>query len=585
MVNADGTLTIVRTWKATDACDNFTEHTQTITVNPIPTLSANPISQTITYGDDITSVTISNTYSTVTVSGLPDGLSYTSSTKTISGKPTAIGTYYVTATATSNQTPKCTTVQQVITIIVNKKDLVITLDSSKVYDGYPFEVTASQLHYNGLVNGDVISTGKIVTDDYWVGTYTCTDGFFAEMYADFKAVQSGFGPTSVTKNYNPTFIVNLTINVRPLEITANSNNKVFDNTNLEDPGSTFTNNTTLAATDAATVTVVGERLCVGDADNEVTDYQIKHTAEPRDVTECYSVTTQKGKLTVNPITTEFVCPNDVTVILRDGTTDTTVTTAVTGVATVTPAVSGVTVTNNLSALNPMQEGTYEVVWSIYDACDQFMTSCKQQVKVQYAICEGVTDYYGHDYDAVRIGSQCWLTEDLRWATGNHTAFDEDEDNVEKFGYLYSWFTAVGVEENNLNAVPTTYTGDDGTSYVQGICPQGWAVPSREDVEILDNTAGNVSVLKDPSTLYWQPGYEGVADGTGFNARGGGYYNSSINRYEDLMINYYFWESDHTPNTNVITSPAIVYYCDHIIHISSLTSDRKSVRCIRKNAPH
>ena len=583
--NANGTLTIVRTWIVTDACGRSTEHDQTITVNPYPTISATNATQIITYGGSITPIVISNTHSTVSVPTLPDGLNYNSSTQTISGKPSAAGTYTFTVSATSNMTPNCGTAVQDITIQVDKKALIITLDSTKVYDGTPFEVTASQLHYNGLVNGDVITTGTIVTDDYWVGTYTCTDGFFADMYAEFKAVQSGFGPASVTKNYDVTFIVTLRIDYRPLEITANTNEKVFDNTWLKDEGYSFTNGTSIATTDAADITVTGQQLYVGSSDNTVTAWQIMHSAEPRDVTACYTISTKKGTLTVNPITDGFECPATTTVSVAEGTSEVNVTTSHTGIPTLDPPVGGVYMTNNLDELNPMsvEVGTYTVTWKLYDAEGHYMTSCPQTVIVQYPTCDSVKGYHGHDYGAVRIGNQCWLTENLRWATGNHTAYDGDEvSNLDKFGYLYSWYTAVGVEENNVNADLTALErpAADGTTYIQGICPPGWAVPSREDVEILDNTAGNVSVLKEPSTLYWQPGYEGVG-GTGFNARGSGMYNSSINRYEDLMINYYFWETDHTPGTNVITSPAIVYYCDHIIHITSLASDRKSIRCIKK----
>ena len=141
---------------------------------------------------------------------------------------------------------------------------------------------------------------------------------------------------------------------------------------------------------------------------------------------------------------------------------------------------------------------------------------------------------------------------------------------------------MGVPEGDDNTTPTTYTADNGTTYVRGICPEGWSVGSLEDYQNLDLIAGSVAMLKDPSTLYWQSGHEGVADGTGFNARGGGWFNSNLNRYENLMLDYYFWQSDATPGSNVVTSWSIPYYCDNMISQTSLKTDRKSVRCIRKN---
>ena len=197
-------------------------------------------------------------------------------------------------------------------------------------------------------------------------------------------------------------------------------------------------------------------------------------------------------------------------------------------------------------------------------------------------CTGVT-YQGHDYDAVQIGSQCWLAENLRWATGDHHAYKDEADNLSKFGYLYSWYTTVGVTEGDNDAVPPTLTADDGTPYVQGICPPGWAVPSMADIAKLNLVPGGTAVLKDPSSEYWFSGYEGIPGGTGFNARGGGRYNAALNRYEDLMTANHFWASDATPGKITILSACVAYYCGQIILTDpNQKNDRKSVRCLRKS---
>jgi uncharacterized protein (TIGR02145 family) len=160
------------------------------------------------------------------------------------------------------------------------------------------------------------------------------------------------------------------------------------------------------------------------------------------------------------------------------------------------------------------------------------------------------------------------------------------DNLDKFGYLYSWYTAVGVPEGTTTVDPTFETADNGSLYVQGICPNGWAVGSMEDFHTLELTAGSISSLKDPSTLYWQNGYEGDNPGTGFNARGGGWYNSTRSRYEDIKTGYHFWKADAPSittltNSSTVVSLLISYHCDQILEQTSQKSDRRSVRCIRK----
>ena len=585
---ATGVVTITRTWSVTDLCDNVQTADQTITVNPLPTISAAPASQEITYGDDITPVVITNTASSVTLSTLPTGLSYNTSTQTIYSTPgthVAAGNYTITATAASGY--GCGSVTQEIQINVKKKNLTISLDSSKVYDGTPMVVTCAQVHYDGLVSGDVFTTGTITTDGFQVGDYYCTDNQFTRMWADYTATQSGFGPTSVTQNYAPTFQVVLRITPLELSLKANDATKVYDGTPLTN--NSFTVTSTLGADDEVHATVSGSQTCLGEADNEIvaTSVQVLHDngdGTTTDVTSSYSpVTLTKGTLKVTPITTGFDCPEAVTLTLIEGTYEMTVTDAdLNGPATLTPANTHTHVGNNLASLNPMAEGTHTVTWTLYDDCDSAMITCNQTVVVEYAPCEGVTDYHGHDYDAVRIGYQCWLTENLRWATGNHTTYNGNPDNLDKFGYLYSWYTTVGVAENNVNAVPETATAADGSSYVQGICPEGWGVPSQNDVDILNLAAGTVTTLKDPSTQYWLPGYEGVNPGTGFNARGGGLYNAALNRYEDLRTAFHFWESEAPTGTTSLVSACIAYYCDTLLTAKpNRKNDRKSVRCVKK----
>ena len=96
----------------------------------------------------------------------------------------------------------------------------------------------------------------------------------------------------------------------------------------------------------------------------------------------------------------------------------------------------------------------------------------------------VTDYDGNTYNTVKIGQQCWMKENLRTThyedgveipAGNSASYDVayrynpfgSSGSVATYGYLYNW--------------PAVMHGDssrfDTPSGVQGICPQGWHVPS------------------------------------------------------------------------------------------------------------
>ena len=475
-------------------------------------------------------------------------------------------------------------------LAINQKILLIELDSTKMYDGTKFRVTYDQLYTTGLLTGDYLASGNMWTESYQyndttysgihVGEYENNDGSFEAVEAIVGYVaKAGFsvkdaGGSVVTASYVPKFKVKLKIVKRPITITAASDSKPYDGTDLTNSGHSITSGA-LATGDSYTATVTGAQLCKGTKNNVPSGAVITRGTE--DVTADYTISYENGTLTVTDVDPgQFICPTAETFELNDCETSTSVT--LVGTPTVTGVAAGkYTVVNDL--VNPLSEGTHTITWSLLDDCGNEVGSCTQDVTVKYKECTGVT-WQGHPYDAVRIGSQCWFTENLQWNTGSAVAYGEDAANVGKFGYLYTWYTAVGVPENDNTTAPTTQNDDCGNPYVQGICPPGWAVGSQADYDLLNTTAGSTSNLKDPSTEYWQAGYEGVAGGTGFNARGGGWYNSALSRYEDIMTGYHFWNSDSNPGTTV-NSSTIVYYCDEILTVQAQKTDKMSVRCIRK----
>jgi uncharacterized protein (TIGR02145 family) len=469
------------------------------------------------------------------------------------------------------------------TLEVTKRPFTLTLDSTKVYDGDAFTIAANQLHVTGLVVGDTLASGTMWTESAEMGEYENQDGSFQATLAAGVIYKSGFSildpsSTDVTFCYTPTFKVKLGITPRVITITAASDSKPYDGTLLTNSGYNITAGTLASTDNLASCVVTGSQLCLGSSNNVPSAAVIMNGST--DVTSNYTIHYVNGTLTVTQAT-GFSCPATETFYLNDCASSMTVTLA--GTPTVTGVAAGhYTVTNNLSAKNPLTVGMHTITWSLLDDCDKVVATCDQTVKVDYKPCTGVT-WQGHSYDAVRIGSQCWFTENLRWATGNHAAYNDDASNVDKFGYLYSWYTAVGVPEDDDSAIPTTKYDECGNPYVQGICPEGWGIGSIADHNLLNTTAGSTSALKEMSTLYWLSGYEGTMPNTGFKARGGGWYNSALARYEDLMTGYHFWQSDATPGSAVFSN-TISYYCDEILSTQSRKTDKMSVRCVRKITP-
>ena len=174
-------------------------------------------------------------------------------------------------------------------------------------------------------------------------------------------------------------------------------------------------------------------------------------------------------------------------------------------------------------------------------------------------CGTVTDYDGNVYHTVRLGEQCWMRENLRtthYADGTAIAttsgtsetvpyyYQHNSLNVVQFGLYYNW-TAVmnGAESSNTNP-----------SGVQGICPDGWHVPSAAEwLELNDFVnsishyrcgTGSGSIAKAlASRTGWSnnstacaPGNNQAANNaSGFNAMPAGYYYSGTS----------FWDVSNT----------------------------------------
>jgi uncharacterized protein (TIGR02145 family) len=167
---------------------------------------------------------------------------------------------------------------------------------------------------------------------------------------------------------------------------------------------------------------------------------------------------------------------------------------------------------------------------------------------------------------------------------NYHAYQESTENLEKFGYLYSWYAAMNVTENDNTAVLSYSTGDDGQPFVQGICPDGWAVGNLQDFTELFDTVNNTTLLKDAGDGYWLPEFGGTLPNSGFNARANGLFKSSAQRYEDLLTGAHFWLPESGTASGTATSAVLQYYCSDGLFQQNSKADLMGVRCIRKVAP-
>lgn len=233
--------------------------------------------------------------------------------------------------------------------------------------------------------------------------------------------------------------------------------------------------------------------------------------------------------------------------------------------------------------------TTSIEWTIVDICGN--THTKTQV-LSFVLppCGDedhytVNDYEGNTYHTVRIAWNCWMKENLkstRYADGSEIAVangyngdlnPEVDVNIEKFGRLYTWYSAVKIAENSTASTPLD---TNEFKHIQGVCPDGWYLPNRECFASLN--AIEMTHMRKQGDAYWMDG--GGDNTTGMSLVGAGMYNCVTHRYENLLGNTYFWTSDDQGESGV---KSFVADCNCYTWYE-LVNDKKhafSVRCVKE----
>ena len=215
----------------------------------------------------------------------------------------------------------------------------------------------------------------------------------------------------------------------------------------------------------------------------------------------------------------------------------------------------------------------------------------------------VTDVEGNTYNTVWIGEQCWMKENLRTrkyadntpislgTTASTTdAYryypNNDSANVATYGYLYNW-VALMHGAGASNAIP---------SNVQGVCPDGWHLPSQGEWNQLTNYVRSKSeFLCDGSNANWAKalasttGWDSYGTNctvgnnpsdnnlTGFSAMPAGYFFN--NACTGLGMYAYWWSTGQNDATE-----AWAYYMSNASKNTNILGNLKNrgnaVRCLK-----
>lgn len=166
----------------------------------------------------------------------------------------------------------------------------------------------------------------------------------------------------------------------------------------------------------------------------------------------------------------------------------------------------------------------------------------------------IVDADGNVYQSVKIGTQEWLTTDLRttkcndgtpiplvtdntaWealTTSGYSWYDNDKTAQTAKGYapLYNWATV-----NQCD-----------------ICPPGWHIPTHEDFETLINYRNDIKtvggLLKEAGISHWASPNAGASNESGWTGLPGGYRSSNGFFYHLSRFGFWWSSTEIAINSN------------------------------------
>lgn len=164
---------------------------------------------------------------------------------------------------------------------------------------------------------------------------------------------------------------------------------------------------------------------------------------------------------------------------------------------------------------------------------------KWRIYIEFGLLTDDRD--GQTYKTVNIGgSQIWMADNLNYKVDSSFCYNDSAEYCEKYGRLYKWTAAVNRSENECG---NGNTCSFPSERIQGVCPEGWHLPSKAEWEMLYKAADNESisgtVLK--STSGWMNGGDGTDD-FGFSVLPIGARGANGDYGSEDGYGAYFWSS-------------------------------------------
>ncbi|HNS18810.1 MAG TPA: FISUMP domain-containing protein [Bacteroidales bacterium] len=259
----------------------------------------------------------------------------------------------------------------------------------------------------------------------------------------------------------------------------------------------------------------------------------------------------------------------------------------------------VTPASQTSEFQGVAGNEYTLSWTITTQCG----SSADEVVISFAAdgftCGDDLSYAGQSYATVLISTQCWMAENLNVGTkinSTQGGFQQmDNDTIEKYYY--------NNDEANCDVYGGLYEWPEAMQYVitesaQGICPDGWHIPTDNEWKILEGTVDSQYPVGDPEwdltgwrgfdagghlkeagTFHWNFPNVGGDNTSGFTGLPGGGRSGSSGYFSGQLFYGYFWSSSQL-DTNYAFYHGLAYFNSYVLKHYDIKDFGFSIRCLK-----
>lgn len=191
------------------------------------------------------------------------------------------------------------------------------------------------------------------------------------------------------------------------------------------------------------------------------------------------------------------------------------------------------------------------------------------------------------YKTVNVDGQVWMAENLNYGVflsnvgtdsqyqlgSQKFCYANNEDNCTNEGGLYQWHTAMDLAKECGDG-SSFCSGELSAVNHQGICPNNWHIPKKEEWEALIDYLGGVTVAGQKLKAQGMGG----SDEVGFSAVATGSRNST-GVFGDKGASAYFWEAEES-DANIAYYRYLSSSKDNVARNFSYKRSGFSVRCVK-----